>query len=42
MIALLARPIMGTNLTAGGALATVTVTPAIWVLFALAFMAMPS
>lgn len=38
----LARPFMGTNLTAGGALATVLVAPAIWVLFALAFVAMPS
>lgn len=42
MIALLARPFMGTNLTAGGAIATVAVAPAFWALFNLAFVAMPS
>lgn len=42
MTALLARPFMGTNLTAGGALATVAVAPLVWALIALAFVAMPS
>lgn len=42
MKALLARPFMGTNLTAGGAVVTVAVAPAMWTLIALAFAAMPS
>ena len=42
MRALLARPFMGTNLTVGGALATFWIAPAIWGLFAVAYMAMPS
>lgn len=42
MKALLARPFMGTNLTVGGALATFWIAPAIWGLFALAYVAMPS
>lgn len=42
MSALLARPCMGTDLTAGGALATVAVAPVVWALVALTFVAMPS
>lgn len=41
MKTLLARPFMGTDLTARGALATVMVAPAVWTLLALAFAAMP-
>lgn len=41
-MALLARPFMGTDLTFGGAVVAFTIAPAIWVLFALAFVAMPS
>ncbi|MEG3176160.1 hypothetical protein U1872_07970 [Sphingomonas sp. RB3P16] len=42
MKALLNRPFMGTDLTIGGAIATVAVAPAAWSIFALAFVAMPS
>lgn len=38
----LARPFMGTNLTAGGAIATVAIAPAMWILLGLAYVAMPS
>lgn len=42
MKALLGRPVMGTNLTIGCALATIWIAPGIWALFAIAYVAMPS
>ncbi|WP_272482947.1 hypothetical protein [Sphingomonas sp. AAP5] len=38
----LTRPIMGTGLTVGGAVAILAAMPAFWSVFALVFVAMPS
>ena len=42
MKALLARPLMGTDLTARGALATLAVAPVVWAIMVIAYVGMPS